>query len=171
MRIPERLRARLAAWGEKLEAQRLPDRVIGRPDSPYFLRWHVLKTPFLSVYWHLFLRSDDPRALHNHPELLNISVIVKGHYRELMPVDPAYPAGEAQGRARGPGDIVFRLGGRFHRIALYGWPERPCRTVFIESFDFRNSGFACPGGRFVPWREFTQAGPTGASDRVGRGCE
>lgn len=35
--------------------------------EPYLLRWYVLRTERLGIFIHKFVRSDEDRALHDHP--------------------------------------------------------------------------------------------------------
>jgi hypothetical protein len=54
-------------WFKKIAGSRPPDFVIGG-DSPYMLRWWIIpRNKFFNIYLHRFLRSDDDRALHDHP--------------------------------------------------------------------------------------------------------
>ena len=58
------LRERLLAIATK----RHPDFIVGGKDNPYLLRWFVIpRNPVFNIYLHRFLRSDDDRALHDHP--------------------------------------------------------------------------------------------------------
>jgi hypothetical protein len=51
---------------------RQPDFVIGGPAAPYLRRhWLIPRNRFFNIYVHEFLRSDDDRALHDHPWLFN----------------------------------------------------------------------------------------------------
>lgn len=62
--------------------RRPPDFIIGGEDRPYLRRWWILpRNRFFNIYVHEFLRSDDDRALHDHPWLW-ASYIVEGHYNE-----------------------------------------------------------------------------------------
>ena len=57
---------------------RTPDLVIGGWDDPYLLRWWLIpRNRWFNVYLHLFLRSDDDRALHDHP-WFNLSFLLEG---------------------------------------------------------------------------------------------
>lgn len=48
---------------------RAPDFYIGGNANPYLLRWWVIpRNRFFNVYLHKFLRDDDDRALHDHPQ-------------------------------------------------------------------------------------------------------
>ena len=63
--------------------ERPPDRHIGGRENPYLLRWFVIpRTWILNVFIHRFLRSDSDEALHDHPWLFNISVMLEGAYTE-----------------------------------------------------------------------------------------
>jgi hypothetical protein len=82
--------------------RRRPDQIIGQ-GGPYMLRWWLFGTsrkrddhgdpkprrPFgLSFYLHCFVRSDDDRALHDHPWDF-ASLILFGDYNEHRKGDPA----------------------------------------------------------------------------------
>lgn len=136
-------------------AARAPDFIIGGRDNPYLLRWWLIpRNPVFNVYVHLFLRSDEDRALHTHPWLANLSWLLEGQYLEHTP---------AGSFTRITGDVKARWGRAAHRIEL---TNGPCWTVFITGPRVRSWGFLCPQG-FVGWREFTAAGDKGS---VGKGC-
>lgn len=62
--------------------RRAPDVVIGEVHRPYLLRWWVIpRNPVFNVYLHRFMRSDDDRALHDHP-WSNLSILLRGSYGE-----------------------------------------------------------------------------------------
>lgn len=156
------IRAAILNWAKA----RKPDFIIGGHDAPYLLRWWLIpRNRFFNVYVHLFLRSDDDRALHDHPWLFNCSILLKGSYLEHT------PAGEF---LRREGSLKFRWGAAPHRVELFDVaafaPElgiRPCWTMFITGPVVREWGFHCPKG-WVPWREFTDARDKGS---IGRGCD
>lgn len=139
---------------------RSADFIIGGPDDPYLLRWWLIpRNPIFNVYLHLFLRSDDDRALHDHP-WPSLSIILQGAYTEHTIADGGvhhrreYKAGAV--RLRGP---------RFaHRIELH---QGACWTLFLTGFVVRQWGFHCAHG-WVPWQQFVDARDEGA---IGRGCE
>jgi hypothetical protein len=157
---------------------RKPDFVIGGKDSPYVRRhWLLPRNWLFNVYVHEFLRSDDDRALHDHPWLFNASWIIEGEYVEWVPtydrrlpwnlsVRCQYP----QMRILEAGDVRFRWGRAAHRVELFvDWKDRPlpCWTVFVTGPRVREWGFHCPKG-WIPWQRFTAASDPGA---VGKGCE
>lgn len=141
--------------------RRAPDFVIGGHERPYLLRWWLLpRNPVFNVYLHCFLRSDDDRALHDHPWLFNCSMLLQGRYREHT------PAGAFERHA---GDWKFRWGGAPHRVELLTSDDQlaACWTLFITGPRVREWGFYCPKG-FVHWKAFTASTDKGD---IGRGCD
>ena len=142
---------------------RAPDFVIGadHPDGPYMRRWWLIpRNPIFNVYLHEFLRSDDDRALHDHP-WWSLSIMVRGFLLEQ----------HAKGRRSiKNGAITFRRAAFSHRIevprslAMEGFYPV---TIFLTGPRIREWGFWCPKG-WVHWKQFTAPLDKGA---VGRGCE
>ena len=177
--------------------KRPPDFVIGGVENPYLLRWWL--TPWSGLYrdipeekrtrWqrfvralpnaylHIFLRSDDDRALHDHPWLCNASFLLDGSYTEYVPGwKVRRHAGQGKTRwerdpqnpiaiLRDAGSWYFRWGRAIHRVHLHAGP---CTTLFITGFAVREWGFWCPKG-WVHFKRFTET-RDGVST-VGRGCE
>jgi len=171
---------------ERIMARRAPDVVIGDGDNPYLLRWWVWpRNRWLNLYLHRVLRSDDDRALHDHP-WINMSYIVRGGYNEVTPscrdlsaYDPDYNTPERT--YRGQGTFKFRLPRALHRLELIddydtwesvpggykGGTPREALTLFLTGPRVRTWGFQCPKG-WVKWFEFTQKTPEGTF--VAKGC-
>lgn len=161
-------------------ATREPDFIIGGRDDPYMLRWYITpysglyrdikpadRTPWQhlvrslpNLYLHLFLRSDDDRALHDHPWIFNCSWLLDGPYTEHTIAAGGVPSATV----RLPGEWKFRWGAAPHRIELHAGP---CVTLFLSGPTVREWGFHCPKG-WVPWHRFTDARDSGS---VGRGCD
>lgn len=139
--------------------KRRPDISIGGEEDPYLRRWWLVpRNRFFNVYLHQFMRSDDDRALHDHP-WWNLSILLAGRY-----VEHTISAGGINVRTeRQAGELKFRAAGAAHRIELI---DGPCWTIFITGPRLREWGFHCPKG-WVHWRDFT-SGPSG--ERIGRGC-
>jgi hypothetical protein len=134
---------------------RAPDFIVGSTDDPYLLRWWIIpRNRWFNIYLHRFLRSDDDRALHDHP-WVNISILLKGAYVEHT----------AKGARRyAAGAIKVRLPTSAHKIEL---TEGPCWTLFLTGPRIREWGFLCPKG-WRHWREFTNPINKG---EVGVGCD
>lgn len=142
--------------------RREPDLVIGGKESPYLLRWFLIPpNPVLNIFLHLFLRSDDDRALHDHP-WANCSVLLRGEYTEHR-----IEHGGIHTRAhRRAGDWHFRASGKIaHRIEL---TSGPCWTLFITGPRYRDWGFHCPVQGWIHADRFTAADDPGA---IGKGCD
>lgn len=142
-----------------ISERRAPDIVIGGSEDPYMRRWWLIpRNRWFNIYLHQFCRSDDDRALHDHP-WWNLSVLLRGEYTEHT-ID----AGGINKRiVRHAGDLKFRLASTAHRIELHAGS---CWTLFITGPRIREWGFHCPNG-WRHWKIFT-AGPRG--ETIGRGC-
>jgi hypothetical protein len=160
MRIPKRIAARLAQlFVSRIMMRRPPDMVIGGEDDPYLLRWFVIpRNKMFNVYLHEFYRSDDDRALHDHP-WVNCSILLEGEYTEHT----IAAGGINHRRILRAGDVVMRGAKSAHRIELHAGR---CMTLFLTGPKLRTWGFHC-AQRWVDWRSFTS--PDGRE--VGRGCD
>ncbi len=141
-------------------AHRAPDLEIGGAADPYLRRWFVIpRNRWFNIYLHHIRKSDDDRALHDHP-WVNCSIILRGAYIEVIPSESA-----PDGVLRDTGSIVFRRPTSRHRLLILPhWS--PVWTLFITGPRIREWGFHCPKG-WVHWKDFT-AGPNG--ETVGKGC-
>ena len=134
--------------------RRPPDFIIGKPGSPYMRRWYVIpRNRWFNIYLHNIVRSDDNRALHDHP-WWNLSILLKGSYREVTP-DGTF--------VRGAGSMVFRRATAAHRLEVDG----PTWSLFITGRKVREWGFYCPHGWKI-WTSFVDMTNTGS---VGPGCD
>lgn len=125
--------------------------LLDESEEPYLLRWYLLPhNRWLNIYLHRFLRSDDPRGLHDHPWWF-ASLILAGSYMEVT---------TAGRRRRRRGSFAVHRATHRHRVCLpidaHGH-EIPCRTIVVTGPHRRRWGFWC-GERFVPWREFGGCG-------------
>lgn len=136
---------------------RPPDQQITNRDGDVYLnRWWIVRRAKakrfrFNIYLHHFVRSDEDRALHDHP-WWSISFLLKGraieHYRNDI--------GACVIRIPWRFLPVFRKAKHAHRMEVRGdvW------TLFITGPKVREWGFHCPGG-WVHWKEFVW----------GRGCD
>ncbi len=144
----------LVAWAAA-QMLREPDFVIGEVSAPYLRRWwQVPRNEQCNVYLHEILRSDDDRALHDHP-WPNTSFVLAGRYVEHTP-DGSFLR-EAGWSGSRPAEAA-------HRLEIL--PGERAITLFMTGPKLREWGFHCPKG-WVHWRDFT-GGANG--ELIGRGC-
>lgn len=138
-----------------------PDFIIGRAHEPYLCRWFIIpRNRWFNIYLHDIRRSDDDRALHDHP-WVNLSWVLGGGYWEHT-ID----AGGINRRVwRGPGALKLRPPSAAHRLEVE--PGCPATTLFITGPRVREWGFHCPRAGWVHWKDFT-AGDRG--ELIGAGC-
>lgn len=122
--------------------------------SVYMERWwRVPRNWATNVYFHVVRRSDDDRALHDHP-WFSISLVLDGGYYEHTIAE----GGVHHREWFGPGRVRFRwTGKKAHRLELAvegnidgtyrtadtisGFMEAPARTIFITGPVMRRWGF------------------------------
>ena len=142
--------------------RRPPDFVIGGSERPYMLRWFVLpRNPVFNIYLHQFRRSDDDRALHDHP-WANCSILLRGTYTEHT----IAAGGINRRQVLHAGSVRLRWTGRIaHRVDLH---DGPCWSLFITGPRYRSWGFHCPEQGWIHWERFTAPDDKGA---IGAGCD
>jgi len=117
---------------------RKPDRIIG---GNYLYRWfRIPKNRYFNIFLHKFERSDDDRALHDHP-WYSISILLKGEMIEHRWGDkvryiPRFLP-------------IFRFAKFAHRIELV---KGPVWTLFITGPRIRTWGFHTRAG----WMESSE---------------
>lgn len=160
MRLPEFLRAWLHERIDRIAVSRAPDFIIGGADDPYLRRWWVIpRNRYFNIYLHHFCRSDDDRALHDHP-WWNCSILIAGAYTEHT-----IAAGGVNIRTvYSAGALKLRGAKSAHRVELH---QGPCWTVFITGPILRRWGFHCPQG-WRHWKQFVDGRDNG---QIGRGCD
>lgn len=145
-----------------------PDVIIGEVGDAYLLRWFLIpRNRFFNIYLHCFLRSDDDRALHDHPWPW-MSFIIRGSYTEHT----IAAGGVHKRRTYSAGALRFGLPWKAHRIEIEKIDpqkhDKLCWTIFITGPRIRQWGFHCPDG-WVHWSKFTD--PASGGNRTGRGCD
>ena len=178
----------------KIAGHRPPDFVVGAddPTGAYLLRWYLtpwrgwyrhvdeahrtrwqrfavwLSMRLPNVYLHKFLRSDDDRALHDHPWAW-ASLLLHGSY-----VEHTINSGGIHKRTvRAPGSLKLCGPRAAHRVELVNATEAgpaPCWTLFVTTPILREWGFHCPLRGWVHWRDFT-ASTDGRRGEIGKGCD
>lgn len=189
MKLNKKLLSLIHSWAMR-RVQRPPDETIGGWENPYLLRWYVIQSRVFGIYIHQFLRSDDSRALHDHPWDF-ISIILSGGYiekyapRHLRSIygdviykDPSF----FYSAFRAPGDIFCHRAEHAHRVLLFGHQEKvdpfhppeelPCWSIIIKGPIRRKWGFWCKHSwRF--WKDYVEDDPVSGTQGglIGRGCD
>lgn len=145
-------------------ASRAPDVVIGQD---YLQRWHLVpRNRRANLYLHAFHRSDDDRALHDHP-WPSVSLLLSSHYWECVPARSHEPDGDTAALLRPLGALHRRPAHAAHRIELpVEYPDEPVITLFATGPKVREWGFWCPQG-WRHWQDFTTMKADGSAER---GC-
>lgn len=144
----------------ELMSVRAPDEVIGERSDPYLERWFIARDRFVAnAYLHRFHKSDDDRALHDHPWASESLILFGQYYEHTQQAD-----GTTRKTLYGPGDHRVRTAETAHRIELVS--DAPCVTLFLTGPKDREWGFHCPNG-WVHWSRFVDTGNPGLP---GPGC-
>lgn len=155
------LLARFLKWSIADRITRDPDHRIGEPDDWYMLRWYIVpRNRWFNIYLHRILRSDDDRALHDHP-WWSLSIMLAGGMKEITALAPDI----FETRVIPVGTIIVRDTAMAHRLEVLD--DVIATTLFITGPRIREWGFYCPQG-WRHWKEFTAKDDSG---QVGRGCE
>lgn len=150
-KLPSATIEQMQVWARGIMV-RSPDFVIG---DDYLRRWWLVpRNPWCNVYLHEIRKSDDDRAMHDHP-WANRSVLIEGCYIEHTPEGLFW---------RMAGDVVERGAETLHRLELM--PGASAVSLFMTGPKVREWGFACPQG-WVHWADFTDPANPG---QPGRGC-
>jgi hypothetical protein len=122
--------------------------------DPYLHRWFVVRRDVFALFVHKFIRSDEDRALHDHPWDFIVIPIWRGYYEQ-----------SESGKRR----VLPLLGTRFrrgtyrHRVELLRKPykdvpvyvhvgrEMPSWSLFIRFRKWRDWGFWEKTG-FIQWQ-------------------
>lgn len=107
----------------------------------YMMRWwRIKRNAFFNIYYHIVLRSDDDRALHDHP-WWSFSIVLAGGYYEHTIAE----GGIHKKVWHGPGSMRFRRAGKMaHRLELHRTKdghEMSATTIFITGPVLRRWGF------------------------------
>lgn len=148
----------------RVAANRPPNFIVGAtdPQGAYLRRWYLLpRNTVCNIYLHHFLRSDDDRALHDHPWHW-ASLLLRGRYVEHT----IAAGGVHQRRMRQAGSLKLAGPKRAHRVELIG--HETCWTLFITGPRVRDWGFHCPDRGWVHFMRFTKPGSVGER---GPGCD
>jgi hypothetical protein len=132
--------------------------------EPYLHRWYLLRTKRVAIFIHRFIRSDEDRALHDHPWDFLVIPIWRGYIEHNeRPCDCWHctcqnPSGPRPHFNRANQTRVlpfvhtrFRRGTYRHRVELIG--GKPSWSIFVRFKEWRTWGFWLPTG-FIQWNQW-----------------
>lgn len=163
-------------WITRLLSAIFPFKVIMNCNhDPYLIRWYVFKTKRVTLFIHKFVRSDEDRALHDHPWPFLVIPIWRGYWEHSYRPSHYDEAGQIEYAAENVRRRVLPIIGTRYRSALYRHrvellkdqpsfrgaieddllppPELPAWSLFFHFKREREWGFHPPEG-FIPWQKW-----------------
>lgn len=135
--------------------------------EPYLYRWYLLRTKRVAIFIHKFTRSDEDRALHDHPWDFFVLPVWRGYIehssRNLTLDEKLVVVRLSQADLNAPVPMWRRvlpiIGARFrrgeyrHRVELID--GKPAWSIFIRFTERRAWGF-WPREGFTAWNKWWQ---------------
>lgn len=126
----------------------IPNRVIVNCDrQPYLKRWYLFRTKPFAVFLHLFFRSDEDRALHDHPWPFITFILWRGY------IEHQQTKSKVIIKRRWPLTVHARKATHRHRVELVN--GKPAWTIVVRFKEWREWGFWEKTG-FVQWNKWWQ---------------
>lgn len=125
----------------------------------YLQRWYLFRSERLGVFLHHFVRSDEDRALHDHPWSFLVVPLWRGyieHSECSMCRHPPTPTACLCPRRVRVYPLLgtrFRRGTYRHRVELID--GKPSWSLFFRFREHRTWGFWLPTG-FMAWNRWWQ---------------
>lgn len=132
----------------------------------YLHRWYVLRTFWITIFIHKFVRSDEDRALHDHPWNFLVIPVWRGYIEHSKkrcdcwrcncsnPSCPSlHPWHESETRVYPIISTRYRKAEYRHRVELV--QGKPSWSIFIHFRKRRDWGFWMPEG-WIQWAKFWQ---------------
>lgn len=133
--------------------------IINCDHQPYLHRWFVVRYAWLGIFIHKFIRSDEDRALHDHPWPFIVIPIWRGYIEHSEKQIPFLGNPKARLKTRVKRRVQPILGTRIrpatfrHRVELL--KDKPSWSIFIRFKRWREWGFWEKEG-FVLWNKWWQ---------------
>lgn len=167
---------------ERILNRIFPHKIIQNCDGdPYLLRWYVFKSDRVSLFLHKFIRSDEDRALHDHPWSFLVIPIWRGYVEHSDRAPTLAEIYEDAGHRGGPRFYAFSqvldfqedtrnarptsrrvyplISSRYrpatyrHRVELID--GKPSWSVFFHFSREREWGFH-PRDGFIDWKKWAK---------------
>lgn len=129
--------------------------------EPYLTRWYLFRRPRIAFFLHLFIRSDEERALHDHPWSFITIILWRGYIEhtenievcECGSFDCKFSKLVKRARRKWPLMICWRPAEWRHRVELV--KGKQAVTIVIRFKERREWGFWERTG-FVQWNKWWQ---------------
>lgn len=144
--------------------------IVNCDHDPYLFRWYIVRKKSFAIFIHKFIRSDEDRALHDHPWNFLVIPIWRGYVEHREQPRVSGEVYSSKGRVYPIIGIRFRSARFRHRVELLncdyagddlgvegdcpkcdGRGVMPSWSVFIRFKEFRKWGFWEQGVRFIRW--------------------
>ena len=112
---------------------------LGKPECPYLYRWTLIIFGF-TIRLHHWLRSDDNRYFHDHATNL-ISIILKGHYYNVIPADDSCDTSKCNKILVKAGSVWKAKAEQRHYLEI---PEGGAWTLLLCGRPYNKWGFWVP---------------------------
>lgn len=129
--------------------------------DPYLHRWFVIRTDRLGLFIHKFVRSDEDRALHDHPWDFLVIPVWRGyieHRNARCTIcgqrNSFCTRGQESRRVLPIVGTRFRRGEYRHRVELID--GKPSWSIFFRFRKRREWGFWDRLVGFIPWNKWWQ---------------
>lgn len=109
----------------------------------YMTRWYLFRREKIGVFLHRFSRSDEDRALHDHPWSFITVILWRGYFEHT-------PKGSSR---KWPGMMCWRPAEWRHRVELVD--GKPAWTLVVRFKARREWGFWMPSG-WIQWNKWWQ---------------
>lgn len=134
----------------------IPNKTIVNCDrQPYLRRWYLFRTKPFAIFLHRFFRSDEDRALHDHPWPFITFIIWRGYIEHTQVCKWPHcdrPSHKLANRVW-PGMICYRPAEWRHRVELVN--GKPAWTIVFRFRERRLWGFWERAG-FIAWNKWWQ---------------
>lgn len=148
-------------------ARRILNRVFNHKEvvncnrEQYLTRWYLFRRPKIAFFLHLFHRSDEDRALHDHPWSFLTIILWRGYIEHTENIEAcscgSFDCNGAslvkRARRKWPLMICWRPAEWRHRVELVN--RKPAVTLVIRFKERRTWGFWTKTG-WMPWNKWWQ---------------
>ena len=135
---------------------KIPNKTIVNCDrQPYLRRWYLFRTKPFAIFLHRFFRSDEDRALHDHPWPFITFILWRGYieHTQTCKENHCERPSHKSAKRKWPMMVCYRPAEWRHRVELV--KGKPAWTIVFRFRERRMWGFWERTG-FLPWNKWWQ---------------